>query len=100
MLTQKSTVKAAVYYYLESEYGNVTNFHILEQRDFELEGAPLNLYIYTFELADYEGTYLGVCSQPQEATAIAVSPALFDYSSELYTKENQVELLEAILARL
>ncbi|MEM0994381.1 MAG: TraB/GumN family protein [Bacteroidota bacterium] len=97
LLTQKSTVKAAAYYYLENEYGNVTNFHILEQRDFELEGTPLNLYVYTFELADYEGTYLGVCSQPKEATTIAVSPALFDYSSELYTKENQAELLEAIL---
>ncbi|MEM9887134.1 MAG: TraB/GumN family protein [Bacteroidota bacterium] len=97
-LTQKATVRAYVQHYLEDEYGTLSKFDFIEKRDFEWKGKPLNLYLYTFALENYEGTFLGVCSQPKSEKEIEISPTLFDYSGQAYVAENKEALLEEILA--
>lgn len=94
-LDREVLIKAHAYALLSSEYGELTNYKLLEKRNYKYDGKDLVLHLFIFELADVEGTFFAATSQPADGT-LNPYPTLFDYITERWDKKKTEEYYQIL----
>ena len=91
----ENVVKAVAYKYLSDEYGNLAAYEVIKKEKYNYAGEDLILHIFTFELQDYDGKYMGVVSQPATGKPNPY-PTLYDYSNENWENGKTQELMRGL----
>ena len=75
----------------------------LERKNFNVFGTLreiFQLHFYQFDIRGYEGTYIGVCSQPVGEQAYNIYPDYYTYSAVKFNGENREEIIQSLLNKL
>ena len=97
LLTQEMAVSARVHSDIEDRLDLISYFEIIDIKPYKYGDEKLNLYRYKFSVKGYDGTYLGVCSQPKDKERYEVFPKVYDYSAEHLTENNMEDLYKEII---
>ncbi len=97
LFTPEKTVESTAAQQIKDDNGAaMLDFKIIDTRNHTLDGVKLNLYTFTFGVSGYEGTYLGICSQPIGKAQVFGN--YFDYNSKQYEADKKEALIAEFLA--
>jgi len=63
------------------DYGQVSNYKLLEKRSVKKDGKRLTMYVVQFRFSDYDYPQIGVCTQPADSKKVDVKPFYYDYDN-------------------
>lgn len=91
-----TVVKSYVYNRLGNEYGPLLSYKIIKTKPYRKDNQDLLLNLFTFRLQNYEGSYLGVISQPADGK-VNPYPTIFNYHTDPWKKKETEAMLAEML---
>ncbi len=96
LITQEKIVESIAARNIQDDNDVMTNFEIIDTRKHSHSGKDYKVYLFTFGVRGYTGTYVGLCSQPIDKAQIFEN--YFDYNTTPYEAEKKETIIADFLS--